>query len=436
MIKDYIQNKELIKYFKNISWLFGEKVLKIIAGLFVGTWVARYLGPERFGLLSYAQSFALLFTSISSFGLDVILVRELVKGNCKPSVLVGTTLWLKLIGAFLALLLLIVSFFLMSNDSYTNYLIFIIAAGKIFQSFNVIDLYFQARVESKYVALANSISLLISSCINIILILSNAPLIYFAWVVLFDSFVLACGFVYFFLTRAKLSFNNLKFKLSTAFALLRDSWPLMLSGIVINIYMKIDQVMIKDMLGNEAVGQYAAAVNLSEAWHFIPIVICSSLFPAIIQAKSENLTLYQSRLKKLYSLMVLMAVAVALPMTFLSDWGVHLFYGGQYNQAASVLVIYIWANVFSFISFASGKWLVIEDLQKYLAINAIIGATVNIILNYIMIPYFGIKGAAFTTLISYFVAIYLCLAFWRKTRPNFYLLSRGFIFWRLICTKN
>ena len=68
-----------MKYFKNTSWLFGEKILRMIVGLFVGIWVARYLGPEQFGLFSYAQGFVGLFTAISTLELDGIVVRELIK---------------------------------------------------------------------------------------------------------------------------------------------------------------------------------------------------------------------------------------------------------------------------------------------------------------------------------------------------------------------
>ncbi len=309
-LKSLKNHQGFMKYFKNTSWLFGEKILRMIVGLFVGIWVARYLGPEQFGLFSYAQSFVGLFTAIATLGLDGIVIRELVKDESKRDVLLGTAFRLKLIGAFGVLLFLAVAVNFTSNDHYTNILIFIIASATIFQSLNVIDMYFQSKVLSKYVVYANIISLFISTIIKIILLLNEAPLIAFAWVILFDSFVLAMGFLYFYLHN-HLSFRVWKFEKSVAISLLKDSWPLILSGIVISIYMKIDQVMIKEMLDSEAVGQYAAAVRLSEAWYFIPMVIASSLFPAIINAKKQSEELYYARLQKLYDLMVWMAIAIA-----------------------------------------------------------------------------------------------------------------------------
>ncbi|MBA5248924.1 MAG: flippase, partial [Gammaproteobacteria bacterium] len=236
-----------MKYFKNTSWLFGEKILRMVIGLLVGIWVARYLGPEQFGLFSYAQSFVGLFAAIATLGLDGIVVRELVKNESRTSTLIGTAFRLKLIGALVTLLVLAIAINFTSNDSQTNILIFIIASATIFQSFNVVDMYFQAKVLSKFVVYVNVISLFLSSIVKIALILNEASLISFAWVVLFDSFVLAFGFAYVFLKNSKLNIHNSKFNKMVAIDLLKDSWPLILSGIVISIYMKIDQVMIKEM---------------------------------------------------------------------------------------------------------------------------------------------------------------------------------------------
>ncbi len=346
-----LRNHEgFMKYFKNTSWLFGEKILRMIVGLFVGVWVARYLGPEQFGLFSYTQSFVGLFAVIATLGLDSIVIRELVHDKRHKDTLLGTAFWLKLFGAILVLITLTIAVNFTSNDTYTNSLVFIIASATFFQCFNVIDFYYQAKVLGKYIVYANVISLLVSSIVKIVLIFNEAPLIAFAWAIAFDSIVLAMGYLYFYLKNHSLfTIKHLTFNKKIAQNLLKDSWPLILSGMVIAIYMRIDQVMIKEILGSEAVGQYAAAVRISEAWYFIPMVIASSVFPAIINAKKISEELYYARLQKLYNLMVWISIAVALPMTFLSDWVINLLYGGQYNQAGNVLMIHIWTGIFVFL---------------------------------------------------------------------------------------
>lgn len=416
-----------MKYFKNTSWVLGEKILRMGVGVVLGVWVARYLGPGQFGILSYAISFVGLISVFATLGLDGILIRELVKNGSKRDRLLGTAFGLRLMGAFLVIFMLIVVISLSSNNQETNIIIIIIASANIFQSFKVIDFFFQARVLSKFVVYTNTMSLLISSIIKITLIINEAPLTYFAYVILFDNLVLALGYVIYYYNN-NLSITKWRFDKFLARNLLKDSWPLILSGMLVAVYMKIDQVMIKEMLENDAVGQYAAAVKLSESWYFIPMVITYSLFPAIINAKKNDISLYYSRLQRLYDLMVWMAIAIALPMTFMSDWIVQILYGNQYTLTGSVLMIHIWAGVFMFLGVASNKWLLAENLQKFLMANTLIGALLNIALNFTFIPYYGIKGAAWATLISYFVASYLSLSFFKKTRTNFIKLSKSLFF--------
>lgn len=414
-----------MRYFKNTSWLFAEKILRMIVGLFVGIWVARYLGPEQFGLFSYAQSFVGLFVAIAGLGLDGIIVRELVKDESKRDALLGTAFRLKLIGALLVLIALAIAVNLSQQDSLTTLLIFVIASATVFQSFNVIDFYFQAKVLSKYIVYANIISLLISSIVKIGLILNDAPLLYFAYSVLFDSLVLSGGFVCFYQYKKRL-ISEWYYDKKLALSLLKNSWPLILSGLVISIYMKVDQIMIKEMISTEAVGQYAAAVRLSEAWYFIPMVIASSLFPAIINAKKQSEELYYARLQKLYDLMVWVAIAIAVPMTLLSDWVVNLLYGEQYNQAGSVLMIHIWAGVFVFLGVASGKWFMAENLQMLSFLRTLYGMVLNVILNFLLIQEYGIEGAAVATLISQIIAAYVSDLFNEKTKRMFFMKTKSF----------
>jgi O-antigen/teichoic acid export membrane protein len=419
-------NQGIMKYLKNTSWLLGEKILRMTLGLFVGIWVARYLGPEQFGLFSYAQSFVALFAAIATLGLDGIVVRELIESENKRNQLLGTAFILKLTGAFFVLVLLGLSVFLQSNDYQTSMIIFVVASATIFQSFNVIDFYFQSKVLSKYVVYSNVFSLLLSSVIKVILILNEAPLIAFAYVILFDSLVLTSGFIYFYLQN-KLSIFSWSFDKNWAKSLLKDSWPLILSGLVISMYMKIDQVMIKNMLGNADVGQYSAAVRLSEIWYFIPMVISSSLFPAILNARKISKELYYSRIQQLYDMMAWMAITIAIPMTFLSGWVVDLLYGAQFSEAGGVLIIHIWSAVFVFLGVASSKWFIAEGLQRYSLYRTLTGAILNIGLNLVLIPGYGIYGAAIATLASQIVASYLFNVINEKSRITFILHSNALL---------
>ena len=414
------------KYFANTSWLMGERILRMAVSLFVGILVARYLGPERYGLLSYANSFVGIFIVLGTMGLDDIIVRELVKTPEQQEKILGSSFLLKLVGTLLMWMAILAAVPFTKNDFQTNILIIIIAFGAVFQAFNVIDFNFQAKVKSKFIVHAQFVQLIISSIVKIILVVNETPLIWFASVYCLDAIVLAMGliFVYFY------NGNNIfhwKWSFETSKYLLRDSWPLMFAGVVVSVYMKIDQVMIKEMLGAKEVGLYAAAVKLCEAWYFVPSVITASLFPAILSTKQKSKPLYQDRLQKLYDLMVWGSVAVALPTTLVADWLILIIYGNEFKDAADVLRIYIWAGVFVALGVASSKWLVAENLEKYSFYRTVLGAILNVGCNLWLIPIFGIKGAVFATLISYFTVAYVSLGFFKKTRGNF---------WTATCSLN
>jgi len=418
------------KYFANTSWLLGERALRIAVSLFVGIYVARYLGPERFGLLSYALSFVGIFVALATLGLDEVVVRELIKTPEQREKILGTSFLLKLVGTLLMWSAILVAIPLTENDLQTNILIIIIAFGTVFQAFNVIDLNFQAKVKSKYVVHAQFVQLIISSIVKIILVVNEAPLIWFASVYSLDVIVLAMGLVFAYLYNGDNIFSW-KWSFETSKYLLHDSWPLILAGVVISVYMKIDQVMIKEMLGAKEVGLYAAAVKLSEAWYFIPMAIASSLFPAIINAKVYQKEVYYQRLQKLYDLMVWIAIAIALPTTFLSTLVVEFLYGKEYLGSSSVLIIHIWTAVFVFLGVASSKYLLAENFIKKTFYRTFIGALLNIIMNYYLIGIIGIQGAAISTLVSHFFAAYFYDILDKDLRIMFIMKTKSLFFYSL-----
>jgi O-antigen/teichoic acid export membrane protein len=426
-----------MKYFKNTSWLFAEKFLRMVVGLFIGVWVARYLGPDKFGLLSYAHSFVGLFTIFATLGLDEVVVRELVKDESRRDSLVGTTFWLKLFGAFLVLLVLAFAINFTSNDVDTHILVFIIASATIFQSFNIVDFYFQSKILSKFVAYANFISLFISTIVKIALILSHASLLAFAWVVLFDSFVLACGFIYFFLKHSTFRIKYLIFYKSTAIDLLKDSWPLIFSGGVLMIQARIDQVMIKEMLGSLEVGYYSVAMRLIEAVAFIPMLLKSSLYPSIQSAKIQSKALYQDRLLNFYRINFLFFLVLAIPIFIFAEPIIVLLFGIEYQPAGVLLALLSIRLFFANMGVARGTYIVTENLMKFSMLTMILGTIVNIYLNYVLIPNYGARGAIVATIVSFFTTIYLVDIFYSKTRHNVILQVKSIItFYKLNINKS
>lgn len=378
----------------------ADKVLRLIVGLFVGIYVARYLGPENFGILNFAMSFVALFGAFAKLGLDGIVVRNMVKLPESRDVLLGTAFTLRLFGSLLLLGLVYFALQFTNSTPLTQLIVLIIALGQFFHIFEVIEFYFQSQVQARQASIAGIVSLLISSIVKLVLIWSGASLVWFATAVVIEIVVKAIVLCVLYI-KQQLALRLWRFQVEEAKSLLKDCWPLILSGLVIMIYMRIDQVMIKMMLGNSAVGNYAVAVRLAEAWYFVPVAITMSLFPAILNAKNQSNELFYQRLQKLYDFMIWLAIAVALPTTFISDWLVNILFGTSYSQASGVLAIYVWAAIPVFFGTAWAKWILAENHQKIVLYSHAVALLTNIILNYFLIKSMGLNGAAWSTTLSY-----------------------------------
>jgi O-antigen/teichoic acid export membrane protein len=422
----------LLKIVDNIGWLFFDKILRMGVGLFVGVWIARYLGPEQFGLLSFATAFVGLFGAIATMGLQGIVVRDIVRDPGGKEETLGTAAVLQFLGGFISYgLILATIFWLRADDAVAKTIVAILGSMMLFKASEIAVYWFESQVLSKYTVWVQNGVFLIFAMIKVGLVLQNAPLIAFAWAMMAEALVVAFLMLVMLglrgpgLKRLNVSFNRAK-------TLLADSWPLLLSGIAMMIYMKIDQIMLGQMIGDEAVGIYSAAVRVSEVWYFVPMAIVASVFPAIFEAKKRSEKLYYERLQRLYDLMVWLAIAVALPMSFLSTTIVTILFGDAYSQAGTVLSIHIWAAVFVFLGVASGKWFLAENRQLLSLQRTMLGAMTNIILNLLLITKFGVLGAAWSTVFSYAIAAMFSDLAQIDTRRMFIMKINAFNFFGVV----
>lgn len=403
----------------------GQRVLTLFVALLVSVWTARHLGPEQFGLLSFAYNLAILFAALSPLGLTRILERDMVSKSAEMKSIISTAFILIILGATTAYIALAFVVELRGYDAVAKRLILILGVIAFLQVNTIFVSYFLSRVKAKPLAISNVIALSISNIVKILFILNDAPLAYFAfgfvldWLLLLPILLLA-------LRKSEVLPRIRYFSFTTARYLIGQSWPYIFTGLLITLYMRIDTVMIKEILGDNSAGQYSAAARLSEGVYFLPLTIIASLYPAIVNAKKNNSKIYEARLKNLYSLMFYLAVFIAFFTSFIAPYAVNILYGENYNKTADVLVIHIWAAVFVFLGVCSGRWLLTENLQVISIANTAIGAIINIILNLIFIPKYGINGAAWASIISYAVSGYLCFALWGNTRRNFILMTQSF----------
>ena len=406
--------------------MFGEQILRMVAGLFVGVWVARYLGPEQFGIFSYALAFVSVFSSIAKLGLDSIIIRDLVMHPDKKNEYLGTAFWLKCIGAVFMILILVISLFLMHHDLKTDIYILVIGAGIIFQGFEVIDFYFQSQVLSRFVSICKLTQLLLSSVLKLYLISINADLFLFVLVTLIDQLTLSLALITSYKYQKAGGFWG-NFSFLIAKKLLKDGWPFLLSSLAILVYMRIDQIMIKEMINDQAVGLYSAAIRVSEVWYFVPVIITNSLFPSIVSAKRNSEVLYYRRLQMLYTFLVWISLSIAIFITFAGSRLIVFLYGLPFEAASNVLTIHIWTGIFVALGVAQSKFWIANNLQDKAMIITIFSCLLNGLLNYILIPRYGIQGSAFATLISYFVGSLVLPLFIEEARGMVLLSYKAFM---------
>jgi O-antigen/teichoic acid export membrane protein len=421
----FVEDSGVKKYFLNTGWLLIARGTQMIVSLIVGGLVARYLGPDQYGVYNYVISFVAIFAALSTMGIASVVVKDIVSGKTDEATALGSGFGLKLAGSILAYLLIIGMSFFVEAAGAVRLLLAIAAFQIITKTTEIINSYYQAKVASSKTVKAQLLSLIIINLLRITFILLDKPLLWFICLLPVDALIIGFGLVkYLSLTDAKIS--NWRFDRKYTKELLSESWPSLFSGIFVTIYMKIDQVMLQQMLGDTSVGYYAAAVRLSEVWLSIPWILSGSLFPAMVNAFKEGKSAFKIRINQAYILLISIALLVAIPIALTSPWIINLIFGAQYQESASVLTIHIFSCVFIFLGSVSNRWLIIHKLQRYWMYYSAAGALANVMLNIWLIPEYGILGAAYATLISYAFAYYFVFALFKPTRELFLIQTKNF----------
>lgn len=412
----------LLEIASNIAWLISDKILRMSIGLFVGIWVARHLGPENFGVLSYAGAIVALFTAISTLGLNSIVVRDLVTNPSEADETLGTAFVLQILGGFIAFIASLTTVaYIRPDEGALKIIVAIFGFALVLKATDVVRYWYESRVQSKYVVWIDNAAFIAVAITKMILIISGADLITFAYAALLEAGIVASLLLFIYSSHHGHFLSQWKFQYKRAKTLLLDSWPLISSGLATMLYMRIDQIMLGQILGNEAVGIYTAALRLSEIWYFVPVTIAASIFPSILRARNQSFALYNDYIKNTLELMMLLALALAVPVSFLSDYIILWLYGSKFDGSAEVLLIHIWTGLFVFSGVVGGRWFIAENLQKYTLYRTLAGCVVNILLNFLLIPKYGPVGSAWASVVSQATASFLFNALSEKTRPIFFM---------------
>jgi PST family polysaccharide transporter len=418
----------LRKLVHNTAWQITDKVLRMVLGLLVGVWVARYLGPARFGLLNFGVAFSALFMPLADIGLQVIVVRELVRRPDDRARIISSAIALRLLGSAIAILLACLCVLILRpEDPQSLAMVAIICLSFFPQALDVIEFDYQSRMHPVPIVIVRIASLVLFAGVKLWMIATSAPVTWFAVAVTGEASVSAI--LFWAMARSGAGSARLSAVEPAAMReLVRSAWPLAISSLSVILYMRIDQVMLGQMLGNEAVGIFSAAVRISESWYFVPMAMAAAAAPALTAAHQKSQEDYRRKLLAVTRALVWLGVAVAAVLTFNASRVISLLYGPGYQEAGAVLALHAWAGVFASLGVASGPWFINAGLTRLRMLNTLAGAVVNIVLNFYVIRRYGVLGAAASTLASYCLAGFVLNALSSRSRPMFRLQLRSFAF--------
>lgn len=405
------------KYARNTAWAFSARLIGFFTSFLTVAVVARYLGPGDLGKLEYSQSFVAILSIFASLGIDQILYRDLVNHPEKESELLGTAIFSKLIFGIPAFLLSIGISMFLGNETILTILIGICASVFVFSPIGTVAIFFSAQVKVKYSSQISIFFALFIPILKVLVIFFNKGIIYFAFIIFLEAFLSSVWMLYVYVVYFKKSPLHWKFSFDIFKRLVKDSWPLFLAGLSGYLYAKMDQVLILHYIDSATVGIYSAATKLTQMWAFLPGLIISSMFPAIVNARKVNFLMYAKRFRLLTGVTVGVAILIALPLFIFAPLVIKLVFGNGFIESVPILRIYLWTSVAITLVVLVQHYLIAENLSRIFLYTSIIGATANVLLNIILIPRFGGAGSAWGTMISYFIVV-LSLFIFKKSRDG------------------
>ena len=391
------------KALRNIMWAVCGKIVSLLGVLVGAIIVARYLGQEQYGIMNYVVSYVAIFQVFADFGLDLIQIREESKNPSLRDKIIGTVFVLKLLFAFITLLAIPITLYFFETSLEISYFIMIYAFSVVLNTTWVSRNHFTSIVWNEYMVKTEITRTLVGIIVKVALVLMHMSLIWFIMSLVLDSFLLATGYIISYAKKID-SIRKWKFDKELAVYIVKQSFPLLLSGAAIVIYNRIDQVMIGSIIDQSRLGIYSVAVRFVELLVFVPTIISQTISPMLVEIHQRDGQQYERLSQIFLNVTVSGCVILAIVVSLLSYPVVYLTFGQEYIGAASVLAILSFKVIGDALSQTSGQLIIIEGIQRYASVRNIIGCVTCVVLNLIVIKHFGIRGVAYVAVITIFVS--------------------------------
>lgn len=391
---------------QNLFWAVTGKIVNLIGGLLVGIIVARYLGPEQYGMMSYVVSYVFLFQTLTLFGLDSIEVREEARAQVPYQTVIGTAFGLKVMFGVFFFALSVLTSWLMEADGFTTVLVAIYSLSIILNTLIVIRNYFTAIVQNEYVVKAEISRTLIGIAIKGLLLFVHAPLLWFVVAYMFDYVLLGTGYIMAY--HAKVGrIRQWYFDRQYARFLIHESFPLLLTSAAVIIYQRIDQVMIGTMIDKQSVGFFSVAAKFTEVLVFLPMILAHTIAPVLVRIRERSEAEYFMKAQQFMNLSFWLSLIAAAFVSILAYWLIRFTFGEAYMPAVAVLQVMAFKAASVALSNTAGTMLIAEGLQRWAIFRDGLGCVVCVTLNYLLLPRYGVMAAAFVSIASNVAAGYL-----------------------------
>lgn len=391
---------------QNFSWLVVEKLTRLVLGVGIGFVVARYLGPADFGALNYVLALVGIGAVLAEAGVAAVTTRELVRGLTPAGEVLAAAAKIRLVGGACCFAVAL-AWALWGTDAPRERLMLATLGLLFFQpALAISDLWLQAHLQARLSMQAQVAGLLLGGGVRLGLVFAHAPLAAFAVVPLLEAAVAILLLRRFARCTGQPAVTRGSEVISLR-TLWNDAWPLLLSGLTVMIYMRLDMVMLRHMRGEAEAGEYAAAARLSEIWFFLPGALAASMLPGLLRVREQGGVAYRAAMQRFFDLSTLLAYAVSVPTVLLAAWLVRTAYGELFLGAAPILSIHGWTLLWAALGVARGQYCLNEGHVRFQLAATTGGALLNIGLNLWLIPRYGGLGAAWATLASQAVAAWI-----------------------------
>lgn len=415
------------RFFNNTSWLFAGQILKMLLSFVVGIVTTRYLGPANYGIINYVNSYIAFFTTVVGLGFSGIMIYELVQHQEENGKILGTSILFRLIAGILSAFVLMGVLFVTDGDEKAILVVAAIEAVQLpFLCLDTLNFWYQAKLHSKVAVLVQVLAHLITSVYKIFLLVTGKSVEWFAFAITLEIVLAAGGY---FFTYQRQKGPKLQFSGVTAKRLLRSCGPFIVANLMVVIYAQVDRIMIKQMLdSNEAVGLYSAASTICQLFGFLPITILDACRPVVVEAQKESEDFFNLRFRQLAAAVLWSCILFSVGITIFPRLVIFLLYGKEYLAASTCLQVVVWYTAFSYLGSAFHLWLVCKNQNKKVLLFSAVGAVFNVLANFLLIPRFGITGAAAATLVTQFLTNFLVPLALPSTRPYAMAIVDAFLF--------